>query len=574
MNANEAARGSAQPGRTLGGSLRYEPLMELASGGMATVYVGHARGAFGFRQLVALKQPHPHLAADEAFRAEFIAEARVASALRHANVVDVRDVDVAEGVMFLVMDYIEGASVGELLVEAARRGEAAPAGVALRICVDALAGLGAAHDLTDYHGAPMGIVHRDVSPQNIIVGLDGVARVSDFGIVKMTEKRNTTIGGALKGKYGYMAPEYVGGRSFDRRFDIFSLGVVLWEMLMGRRLFRGANELETMRRVLEDEPERIASARAELAPLDEVLQRALAKRPDDRWDSAQAMADALERYGRDHLPLQVASTKDVSRWVTRLVGERLAHRRQTLHDALAAREAHSRGSVEGTLRGAPPTEPLAAGTFHGTAPGTQPLPAHAALVPAVSTLPLADGRPAGSPMEARAPDPVPIPRGATLLSEGASSAGLSHAVAPLDVTPQAGRRDALDALRVSDAPSLPSSPLRFWVGGVLLTLVLGVGTLGWWLHRRGAGSELPSTRATSSNATAAASSVATPMSSAPLAPSVTSTAMSVTSVTSGTSAATASTSAANRDPVGANSTSPSARRPQPAASRVPPPNPY
>jgi eukaryotic-like serine/threonine-protein kinase len=338
MSQKNALSGVAS--RTLGGSLRYEPILELASGGMATVFVGHARGAFGFRQLVALKRPHAHLLSDPQFRNDFIAEARVASALRHANIVDVRDVDIADGTVILVMDYIEGASVGELLSRSVRLKETVPIAIALRICLDALAGLGAAHQLCDADGNPYRLVHRDISPQNILVGLDGIARLTDFGIAKFVHREGAdTMNGVLKGKYGYMPPEYVRGASIDQRFDIFSMGIVLWEMLAGKRLFRGKNDAETLRLIAQTEVPALATEPSSpFSELDPILARAIAQDPMRRFANADEMTTALRAYRA----LEPANQTQVGAWVNRLVGHDLVERRRELRSLTGEDASHAR----------------------------------------------------------------------------------------------------------------------------------------------------------------------------------------------------------------------------------------
>jgi eukaryotic-like serine/threonine-protein kinase len=231
---------------------RYETLFRLAAGGMATVYVGTVRGALGFRQLVAIKKPHPHLLRSSDFRRELVTEARLASLLHHAHVVDVRDVEATDDGVSLIMDYVEGASLGELLQIASAGGPSVTADVAVRIVLDACTGLQAAHELCDERGRPLNLVHRDISPQNLLVGVDGVTRVADFGVAKFDRKSGqSTTDGNLKGKLAYMAPEYLRAEGVDRRLDIFAMGVVLWEALTGQRLFRGQHEADTLQRVLQ-----------------------------------------------------------------------------------------------------------------------------------------------------------------------------------------------------------------------------------------------------------------------------------------------------------------------------------
>jgi serine/threonine-protein kinase len=284
---------------------RYEPLLKIASGGTAAVFVGSAVGALGFRQLVAIKRPHAHLADDPAFCAALVEEAKIASKLRHANVVDVRDVEVDETGIQLVMDYVEGASLSELIRGWAKEPPARPEAVALRIVLDACAGLSALHELAGDEGEPLGLVHRDVSPANVLVGLDGVARIADFGLAKpLLSVDRTTSEGTLRGKLGYMAPEYIRGKGIDRRIDVFAMGIVLWEALARQRLFRGDNDGETLDRVQQME----APALAKVAPhlgaaavdLDAVVARALAKDPEKRLATMDALAAELAKVARTH----------------------------------------------------------------------------------------------------------------------------------------------------------------------------------------------------------------------------------------------------------------------------------
>jgi serine/threonine-protein kinase len=299
---------------------------------MATVFLGSLQGALGFRQLVAIKRPHPHLLEDPGFRDALLREAHLAAGIHHANVVDVRDVEVVGDAVQLVMDYIEGASLGDLVRTCAREGRPFPPGVALRIALDACAGLHAAHELTDDAGRPLGMVHRDVSPQNVLVGIDGVSRVTDFGIAKCIETSDPgTSRETLKGKVGYMAPEYVRGEAVDRRADVFALGVVAWEALAGRRLFRGQSDAETLEKVLSGVVPPISEVSPALAPLDAALARALDRDPARRFPTTEAMASDLELAAA---PLGlVAGAPDVGRFVRETLGPRLDERRRALREA-------------------------------------------------------------------------------------------------------------------------------------------------------------------------------------------------------------------------------------------------
>ncbi len=314
---------------------RYDTILKLAAGGMATVWIGTVRGALGFRQLVAIKKPHPHLLAQASFRQELVAEARLASMIHHANVVDVRDVEIEGEEISLVMDYIEGASLGEMIVAANKAGTRLAPRVAVRIALDALAGLHAAHELVDEKGRFVGLVHRDVSPQNILVGSDGMARVADFGVAKFSRKNMaSTSDGSLKGKLAYMAPEYVRGEAIDRRFDVFAMGVVLWETIAGRRCFRGDNEAETLNRLLTHAPDPLSKVEPAIGEaLDAVLACALSKEKDDRFGNAAAMAAALEASALANGLL--CGHSEVATAVKELAGAAIEERRTLVRAKLA-----------------------------------------------------------------------------------------------------------------------------------------------------------------------------------------------------------------------------------------------
>jgi serine/threonine-protein kinase len=299
---------------------------------MATVFLGSLEGALGFRQLVAIKRPHPHLLEDPGFRDALLREARLAAGIHHANVVDVRDVEIVGDAVQLVMDYIEGASLGDLVRTCASEGRQLPPGVAVRVVLDACAGLHAAHELTGDTGRTLGLVHRDVSPQNVLVGVDGVARVTDFGIAKCIETSDPgTSRESLKGKVGYMAPEYVRGEAVDRRVDVFALGVVLWEALCGRRLFRGQSDAETLERVLSATVPPVSDVSPGLAPLDAAVARALHRDPALRFPTTEAMAHDLGLAATSHG--LVAGAPDVGRFVRETLGPRLEERRRALREA-------------------------------------------------------------------------------------------------------------------------------------------------------------------------------------------------------------------------------------------------
>ena len=322
--------GALPPGRKLG---RYEVLAKLAAGGMAIVYVARAQGVAGFQRLVALKVLHANLAHEEEFISMFLDEARLAARIRHPNVVPTIDIsDSPDTGFFLVMDYIEGDHLGQLLAGAHKAGERLPVPVGLRIVVDILGGLGAAHRLTDEHGKPLNLVHRDVSPHNIMVGRDGVSRLTDFGVAKAEDRLTHTRDGQVKGKLAYMAPEQASCGRSDARSDLFSVGILLWECLTGRRLFRGETTAATLHKLLHEEIVPPSSVDPALEPLDAVLMKALARDPADRYQDTEEFAQALEEAA---VPIGgVASLRAVAKAVKQFASQKLKRDKQLIQDAI------------------------------------------------------------------------------------------------------------------------------------------------------------------------------------------------------------------------------------------------
>lgn len=304
------------PGTRLG---RYEIITHLAAGGMATVFAGRALGAAGFHRLVAIKLLHPHIAADQQFITMFLDEARLAARIRHPNVVPTLDLQHGPEGHYLVMELIEGESLLGLLRESVKVEKPLPPAVAIRIMLDVLAGLHAAHELVGDGGEPLNLVHRDVSPHNILVGVDGIARIVDFGIARAEERIGTTRDGQVKGKLAYMAPEQTASEPVDRRVDVFSAGIVLWETLCGRRLFRGQSDAEVLRKLLEKPIPRLR----EMSPtypqaLDDVCARALARAVEERFETAAQFAEALEQAAQ---PVGIATPKQVGAYVREMSGK-------------------------------------------------------------------------------------------------------------------------------------------------------------------------------------------------------------------------------------------------------------
>ncbi len=330
---------------------RYAIYGRIASGGMASVHFGRLIGGAGFSRTVAIKRLHPHLAEDPDILATIIDEARLAARIHHPNVVATLDVVSTRKDLLLVMDYIRGEALSRLLKAEAARGGRIPLPIVAAIVAGALHGLDAAHEATSDQGVPLGIVHRDVSPQNIVVGVDGLPRVIDFGIAKAAGRLQMTREGTVKGKMAYMAPEQLSGAEVTRTTDIYAMGVVLWEALTGRRLFQADNDAALAVLVLTG-PEKPPSAFADgiPAPLDALVMRALG-RAAERFPTAREMAEALTRI------VQPAMASEVGRWCLDVARESIE-----LHSQALAEIESSSGIEHLVVEAARGPEPLPPGS--------------------------------------------------------------------------------------------------------------------------------------------------------------------------------------------------------------------
>ena len=306
---------------------RYEVLLRIGRGGMGTVYLCRlSSSGVGFHRLFALKLLRSHLSRDTQAAKDFFEEARLAGYVHHSNVVAVADAGIHGKQPYLVMDYVEGCSLKQLLTQC----PAPSPHLLLPIIIDALAGLHAAHTLQDESGVDLRLVHCDISPENLLVGVDGTCRLTDFGVAR---KANLALGATVRGKPGYVSPEQVSGQTFDHRADIFSMGVVLWNALTGQKLFVGKTVEDTLSQVCNKPIPSPSSIGGEsLKALDAVILRALSRDPNDRFDSADEMLSALSQVALAHYGL--ATTKEIAFWVREAAGSELTQRRLAVLDAV------------------------------------------------------------------------------------------------------------------------------------------------------------------------------------------------------------------------------------------------
>jgi eukaryotic-like serine/threonine-protein kinase len=433
----------------------YELFEAIASGGTATVHLGRLIGPHGFSRPVAIKRLHAQPAGDRSFVAELREEARLVSRIQHLNVAPILDVvEDGDGVA-LVMDYVEGESLGSLVrATLESSGQPPPVAVVSAVVADVLRGLHAAHEATA-NGEPLGIVHRDVSPQNIVVGKDGNARIVDFGIAKAIGRLvETTTHGAIKGKLPYMAPEqFRPGAVLTRRTDIYGAGVVLWEALTGTHLF----DAEDVRLTSSSRPK--VRPPSEISPnvpstLDQVVLQALSVDPAARFPTADAMARAIEGA----LPL--ASVNDVAQWVHEIAGEALER-----HAARLRALERTEPSVQGRDPGAPPEED---GTVSAlTRPEAQPTTRRWVLVVGIGAMLVGTS----AMLIHRAPkDATTQVRVSDLAGQVNTDAGGVANIASADIAPASPSSEPEIARSASDAPATTGKPQTVSPRGAVKTV--------------------------------------------------------------------------------------------------------
>jgi eukaryotic-like serine/threonine-protein kinase len=320
---------------------RYELLCPLGIGGMASVWVARLLGKHGFEKLVAIKTILPRYARDPSFQEMFLDEARIAARIQHVNVAQILDLGDQHGVLFLAMEWVDGDALSKLAHAVEARGAAFPPGIAMRILVDVCAGLHAAHELRDRGGVPLEIVHRDISPHNILVGVQGTAKVIDFGIAKARDRAaGDTRTGSFKGKVKYMAPEQaVSPKTTDRRADVWAVGAVLYSLLARRSPYESDNDMATlMQLALQKPPQPLPPSIPE--PIRTVVSRALTWAPGDRHATAAELGEALE--GAMSASGMLTTSADVAAFCADHLAARLEARQRAVAIALSAAEERSR----------------------------------------------------------------------------------------------------------------------------------------------------------------------------------------------------------------------------------------
>jgi hypothetical protein len=402
---------------------RYELLCPIAEGGMASIWIARQQGKHGFQKLVAIKTILPKFAAEPKFQHMFVDEARIASRIEHTNVTQILDVGEQAGVTYLVMEYVDGDSLSKVNRAAQKKNKPIPTGVLLRIMADTCAGLHAAHDLHDEAGQPMGVIHRDVSPQNVLVTTKGGAKLIDFGIAKARDRLSgDTKVDQVKGKVAYMAPEQAVGRSLDRRADVWSVGAVLYHLFSGKPPFEGENEIQTLFKLSSGQPPAPLPAHVP-APVAAVVMRALSLSPDARYATAAQLEEALEKAMVE--AKLVTTAAQVAVFMGELMGDRAEKRKESI--ALGLKAADEREKLADVLQRNAETTSAGSDSGVSSRPGATP---GARIVTASGVAPESEKSGAGS--------------GQTLGGSAAMAVPTIETGAPVeDVRPARGRKLAV-----------------------------------------------------------------------------------------------------------------------------------
>jgi eukaryotic-like serine/threonine-protein kinase len=312
---------------------RYRVIDRLEAGGMAEVFRGEALSVQGFKKQVAIKRVLPHLAQNKSFIRMFIDEARLGARLNHANIVTVFDIGAADNTYFIVMEFVDGANLKTVLETLKKQGRKPSVKEVLYIGMEICKGLSHAHGLTDEQGKLLNIVHRDISPPNILMTRGGEVKVTDFGLAKATTQLEKTDPGVVKGKFSYLSPEAAMGQEVDLRTDVFAVGILMWEAMAGRRLFLGDSDYETVKRVQRAEVPSLRTLHDEVdEELDALLMKTMAREREERYQTAQELGDAIADYLFRHR-LKVTSY-DIARMMQSVVATRTDEKRRKMDSSI------------------------------------------------------------------------------------------------------------------------------------------------------------------------------------------------------------------------------------------------
>jgi len=411
---------------------RYQIVHRIAVGGMAEVFLGRAVGEGGFEKVVAIKRILRHLAQNEKFIKMFMDEARISATLNHSNIGQIFEFGRAGPTYYIAMEYVGGLSLRSVLRHFRKQlRQRPPPAMAAHVLSNICAGLEYAHTRRDTYNRPLNIIHRDISPSNVLISFNGEVKLIDFGVAKASHRMQETVGGDLKGKYAYMSPEQASGRAVDCRSDVFSTGIVLLEMLSGQNPFRGENDLATLSRVQNAEvPLPTSTLEGDAIKLYDICIRALERRPEDRFQSAGEMQEALEHFCRRH----VFGARKMARWMQESFPREELRVRQLLRRA-AEEDVPTVELEPSTVELEPSTDEVQ--TIDRSPPEEPPALA--------GPTPLTHGRRA-------APIPVAVPAGPSAPGTVATPVGPPPAAVPLKV-------EEIGALRQDPSRSLtPLTP--------------------------------------------------------------------------------------------------------------------
>ena len=332
---NQSASNPVSAPATSAAAGKYSVIAELGRGGMATVFLAVAQGPGGFNKLQVVKRLRPALAVDPEFLQMFLEEARLSARINHPHVVQTNEVGFDGVYHYIAMEYLDGQALETILRRTNEKKQPLPLTMHLRVIADCLAGLHAAHELTDFEGNPLNVVHRDVSPHNVMVTYDGQVKVLDFGIAKAADSSGDTRTGIMKGKCAYMAAEQFGGTKVDRRADVFAVGVMLWQALTGARMWKGLSDADIFQRLATGDIRKPTTVKPDIHPeLEAIVMRALALKPEDRYPTAADFQSDIEKHLRslgDH-----GTARDIGKFVSALFADSRAALKTAIEQQMKA----------------------------------------------------------------------------------------------------------------------------------------------------------------------------------------------------------------------------------------------